>query len=362
MVDAAAELEARRIDLQDNLMSLPMMAWLNARFRTASVAAVNLVSLAGWWATGNSDRLRKRFPALNAYQARVRRRALQGVESAARAYATMSWARVAVLTLVLLALIGAIDMTLGHLPSFKLIYVLPIWLAARLGGAGAGFFSMLLVGVILTFTDSQLSPTPHSEALDFAVRFAGLGGFLISVLHVEGALRHARQMATMDPLTGLANRATVEETARTAIERCNGRANCLHVAIVDCDQFKELNDRNGHAFGDHALKVLARRLVAGSKGIGAVGRLGGDEFVVLFHDVERAQAESALARVNLNFKRIMASLGVSTSISFGVATCGSDGTTFDELCRAADERMFARKRTRQAAVWVAEHAADRIAS
>lgn len=362
LADTNTELEARLIDLQDDLMSRPAIAWLTARFRTATIAAVNLASLAGWWFSAMSDRLRKRFPAWDAYQARVRRRALLGVESAAKAYATMSWARVSVLTVLLLALIATIDMALGYLPSFKLIYVLPIWLAARLGGAGSGLFSMLLVGAVLTYTDAQLGPSSASNALEFAVRFIGLGGFLISVLHVESALRHARQMATLDPLTGLVNRATVEDMARDAISRCNGKPNCLHVAIIDCDRFKELNDRNGHAFGDHALKVLARRLTAGVKGLGAVGRLGGDEFVVLFHDVERGQAETALAKTNLNFKRIMASLGVSSSISFGVATCGSDGTDFDELCRVADERMFARKRTRQAAVWMSEQSSERLAS
>jgi len=132
--------------------------------------------------------------------------------------------------------------------------------------------------------------------------------------------------------------------------------------MADCDQFKVLNDQNGHAFGDHALKVLARRLVAVTRDIGAVGRMGGDEFVVLFSDVERGEAETAMEKSNIAFKRVMASLGVSTSISFGIATLGADGNDFDSLCRAADERMYSRKRTRQAAVWVADGELERRAS
>lgn len=360
--EALESLQASWINFRDRLCGNPVCAWVSARFRAASLVALHLASLAGWWFGGRTERIRAKYPALGSYEAKIRRRALLGVASAARAYSTMTWARVALLTVTLVAAIGTVDLMLGSLVSFRLIYVLPIWLAARLGGGTAGFFSMLLVGTLLTFTDSQIGPgETDAIALNFALRWIGLGAFLITVLHVEGALQHARQLATHDPLTGLANRQTIQEMAQSAIAKCRGRANCLHVAIADCDQFKLLNDRNGHAFGDHALKVLARRLMTSTREIGAVGRLGGDEFVVLFLDVERGQAEAAMEKVNLAFRRVMASLETSTSISFGIATLGADGDDFESLCRTADERMFTRKRTRQAAVWVNEHAVDRRA-
>lgn len=357
------QIEANLIDIRDSFNSLKPVAWTASRFRAAALIALHLAAHAGWWMSGQTDRLRQKYPALDNYQARLRRKALRGVESAARAYSTISWARVTVFTALLVTVIATVDSMLGHLVSFRLLYVLPIWLAARLGGAGAGLFGMILVGSLLTFTDYQVFPGQEEfTPMNFAVRWAGLGTFLLIVLHVEGAFKIARQQATHDPLTGLANRESILAVAQTTIEACRNRTNCLHVAIADCDLFKTLNDQNGHAFGDHALKVLARRLVAGTRDIGAVGRIGGDEFVVLFYDVERGQAEAAMEKVNLTFKRVMASLGASTSISFGVATLGADGHDFDALCRVADDRMYARKRTRQAAVWMAEGALERRAS
>lgn len=363
-VDLALDnVEARWIDLKDKVASWPVSAWLAAKFRTGALVSLHLVSLAGWWASDKAGHLRRRFPLVDRFEACIRRRALSGFQNAAQAYTSMSWVHVAALTALLLAGIATVDLMLGYLVSFRLLYVLPIWLAARLGGAGAGTFAMLMVGALLTYTDSQLEVGPQSSfAMDFAVRWIGLGGFLLTVLHVEGALRHARQQATHDPLTGLANRTTIESLAKAAIDACTGEPDCLHVAVADCDRFKLLNDQGGHAFGDHALKVLARRLQAIVRDAGTVGRIGGDEFIVLFQGVDRNQAGAIMEKANQAFRQVMASLDADSSISFGIATLGPDGKDFGELCRTADERMFARKRTRQAAIWVADHTYDRRAS
>ena len=276
--------------------------------------------------------------------AKSRRAAWQIANAASKAYTNMTWARVSAATVLLLALIFSVDIFTGQVVAFRLIYVLPIWLAARLGGTGAGVFAMVLVGLLGSLTDAQLGNDSADQAMNFFVRWIGLGGILITILHVESALKLAIQKATHDPLTGLANRHTIQSMAEQVLVRSKDQLGSIHVAVIDCDNFKKLNDANGHAFGDHALKVLARRLEWATKETGSVARLGGDEFLVVFEGVSRSEAKATLDKANNGYRKIMASLGCKTSMSFGLATYAADGESLSELCRVADERMYDNKK------------------
>lgn len=295
--------------------------------------------------------------------AKARRALWNAGNFASSVYTNMTWARVALATVVLLAAIFTLDLWTGQVVAFRLMYVLPIWLAARLGGTGAGVFAMALVGSLSTFTDAQFSVDSANYAMNFFVRWIGLGGVLITILHVESALKIARQQATSDPLTGLANRQTIHDKAEQTLARRKGQAGTVHVAIVDCDNFKRLNDANGHAFGDHALKVLSRRLEWATKETGSVARLGGDEFLVIFEGVTRAEANASLSKANNGYRKIMASLGCKATMSFGLATYNVDGDTLSELCRVADERMYEGKKSMRranlAVVQARAHASQR---
>ncbi len=307
-------------------------------------------------AVDRMHRFQAKFPRAAQLGLRLRRIVQGYAVRAARAYTSMSWARVAVLTVLLLSLLFAVDSMTGHLSAFTIIYMLPIWLAARLAGGAAGCFAMVLVGTLMSLTDAGGVPMTQDEAvLTFAIRWIGLGGFLISILHIENALKTARQQASHDPLTGLVNRTSIEAAANAAIARCGGDGR-IHVGVLDCDDFKALNDTNGHAFGDHALRVLARRLESVVKDKGQIGRMGGDEFVVLFQNISAKDARHLLEKAHSGYRRILASLGCSAGISYGLATCGKDGDSFERLTRVADERMYARKRAATAKAVVAVEA------
>jgi diguanylate cyclase (GGDEF)-like protein len=294
------------------------------------------------------DWLKDRLPWLDLVDQKVRRLAFGKTAEALEACSNFCFAKTAVLTLLLFALIFAVDVLTGQLVSFRLVYAMPIWLAARLAGGGAGFFAMLVAGMLLSFTDPLYSTgTETSPVMTFAVRWIVLGGFLISVIHLENALQNARRQATHDPLTGLMNRAALEPWAEAAIAHNDGKHPFL-VAVLDCDDFKDLNDKNGHSFGDFALRMLARKLEGAFRGSGKIGRLGGDEFVVMFQGTETSEARLMLEKANQGFKKHLAALGSPVSISYGLAALGEDGHTFDQLLRVADERMYYRKRCRGA--------------
>ena len=91
-------------------------------------------------------------------------------------------------------------------------------------------------------------------------------------------------MANHDPLTGLANRALLNDRLAQAALHARRYDRRFTVAFIDVDDFKSVNDTLGHDAGDQLLKIIADRIVHSVRATDTVGRLGGDEFVVLLTD------------------------------------------------------------------------------
>lgn len=161
-------------------------------------------------------------------------------------------------------------------------------------------------------------------------------------LEIERKLHHA---STHDALTGLSNRALVEE-ARSALER---RSDPFAVVIADVDGLKSVNDRHGHEAGD-ALIVAAgdamRQAVTQSDDI--VARLGGDEFALLLIDATQQRLDAAIAAVRAYVTQNAAHASPVLALSVGGAI-RSGGETLARVMRRADEAMYRDKMARRAA-------------
>lgn len=98
---------------------------------------------------------------------------------------------------------------------------------------------------------------------------------------MEVSLRQEHQLASTDPLTGIANRLVFEQRMIQACERVlqDDTETCL--LVLDIDRFKHINDRFGHAAGDRALRIVAEQLKAGLRPDDLLARYGGEEFVVV---------------------------------------------------------------------------------
>ncbi|WP_428374745.1 EAL domain-containing protein [Lichenicoccus sp.] len=150
------------------------------------------------------------------------------------------------------------------------------------------------------------------------------------------------RLSAYDPLTGLANRRTIE----AHLERW--RVEALHpvaaLLSVDIDRFKTINDTFGHAGGDEILIQTAARLRHAAPAGSIVGRLGGDEFVILWEGAGPQEAERlALALVQeLAQPIVLQGQGRHVNTSIGVASAAAAGP--DVLMRQADAAMYAAKR------------------
>lgn len=104
-----------------------------------------------------------------------------------------------------------------------------------------------------------------------------------------------REMAFHDPLTGLANRALLDDRLKLAIANAERHGDLLGVVFLDMDDFKPVNDTYGHDVGDRVLKVIAERLANQVRHEDTVARMGGDEFLVLLPRVSEPDALQGIA-------------------------------------------------------------------
>src|SRR5262249_48402908 len=108
--------------------------------------------------------------------------------------------------------------------------------------------------------------------------------WLASWLALRDQQARLREAAFTDPLTGAFNRRYFDHFIQVALAPAAARRQSLTVLVFDLDDFKQFNDRHGHARGDEILRETVRLLRSVIRPSDKVCRLGGDEFVVVFHE------------------------------------------------------------------------------
>jgi diguanylate cyclase (GGDEF)-like protein/PAS domain S-box-containing protein len=154
-----------------------------------------------------------------------------------------------------------------------------------------------------------------------------------------------RQLAFFDPLTGLANRALLENRLGSALAAAQETDGLVGVIYMDLDDFKPVNDTHGHSVGDRVLQILAERMVNCVRDTDTIARVGGDEFVALFPDITEEDDLRAKARVMADCIKSPIALdgrAIRVSVSVGLAIYRQGEHHSDLICRA-DHAMYRAK-------------------
>ncbi|MZQ82228.1 diguanylate cyclase [Paenibacillus sp. 5J-6] len=173
--------------------------------------------------------------------------------------------------------------------------------------------------------------------------------------------RKYRHLAYHDPLTGLLNRAAVQEHANRKIAAGEPFA----LILIDLDNFKTVNDTYGHLIGDDYLKHIADLLERHAKPGDIAGRIGGDEFVLLM-PIDLAQmsvyeeAHSRLFPLSVNPFLFNQKI-IPVSFSAGVSLFADNASDLTGLLQKADEAMYEVKRNGKNAIAVAANGVSRMA-
>jgi len=152
-----------------------------------------------------------------------------------------------------------------------------------------------------------------------------------------------RRLATIDVLTGLANRAAFDTRRSEMVSMAERTGQLLLLLMIDLDRFKEVNDELGHHAGDVLLQQTARRIREVSRESDYIARLGGDEFALLhLHPPSPASggvlAEKLLTELAQPF--LISGREVKISASIGIAVCPVDATVPDSLLKKADLALY----------------------
>lgn len=152
-----------------------------------------------------------------------------------------------------------------------------------------------------------------------------------------------RKLSSLDVLTGLLNRRAFEADIRLQMKQASGEASAF--LFLDFDDFKIINDTNGHAAGDAALKAVAQTLESLKRGSDLAARLGGDELALWLSGSDARGVEHFLMRLSDRLTaKVAGSLGFPVGLSIGVAIWSSSGgEDLPQLMARADKALYAAK-------------------
>ena len=247
------------------------------------------------------------------------------------------------LSVILIALLDY--QTESHL-SFSIFYLAPVAACAWCGGFSHGTLVSLGASAAWHSTDLYEDPAlPAAVRLwNMVIRFGCLVLISSLVARLHAGILRERRLARTDALTGAANGRTFYETAAVEADRARRSARPLTLAYFDLDNFKQLNDRQGHAAGDAALQAVVQTIQLHLRGSDLLARLGGDEFALLLPETDAEGAATLLARLQERLAQEMARKGWPVGVSIGAVTFPLPRWDVDLMIQRVDALMYSAKK------------------
>jgi diguanylate cyclase (GGDEF)-like protein len=181
-----------------------------------------------------------------------------------------------------------------------------------------------------------------SEALLFTISIA----FILMAMAKERAAFIHKSAAMLDPLTGVWNRRGLLIENEPFFQGSGRPVSEAAVLLIDLDNFKSINDRFGHAFGDRVLQMFAATACRAIRSSDFVGRLGGEEFAVVLHGLARERAPAVAERIRNAFAaeaEVIEGQNVGATVSIGLAVHDGSAIAFTELLWKADRALYRAK-------------------
>lgn len=244
----------------------------------------------------------------------------------------------------LVSAIATLDWATGTAISVGLLHALAIitvtWLGSRRNGLLVSGLAAAETLAAAVWADGALT---LPALLNSGTRFGVLVVVTILVATLRDALVEQRQLATVDALTGSLNRRAFGLVAERERLRAGRNGSAITVAYFDLDDFKTINDEQGHATGDRLLRVFAASVRAGIRSTDVLGRTGGDEFVLLLPETDAREAVVVVDRVRRILAELCKSEGTTLTASTGIATYRFPPSTIEAMIAGADELMYQAK-------------------
>lgn len=226
--------------------------------------------------------------------------------------------------------------------AFASAAIIPVVAVAWIAGYMGGFVFSLLAAIMWVSTDLLLErqfSEPWIPYVNGLTRLATYGFVAFLTTRVRTLMAQTQEMASHDALTGLLNRRAFFEAGEAEVMRSRRYMHPLAVAFLDLDDFKRLNDSQGHKAGDLALKAVAGALRGQLRTTDRIARLGGDEFAVLLPEVTYQAASETGNKLAAAINAALASFPPA-SVSVGIAWFESAAPGFPAILETADALMY----------------------
>jgi diguanylate cyclase (GGDEF)-like protein len=260
----------------------------------------------------------------------------------------LSPAAATVVSVVLMACVAVGDDVTGPDVAFTLLYLGPIGFATWFVSLRAGLVVSVASAVASFAVDLSTRRIPLPAAIlawNLAVQLGVFLALVALLAALKTRLEGEQLLARTDPLTLVANRRAFLEQAAVEIERARRTGRPVTVAYLDCDDFKVINDRFGHAQGDALLSLVAGTLRGGTRSMDVVARLGGDEFGLLLVDTDGPTAAALVDRLRTAVQASIADRGWIVTFSVGACTFVEPPLSVDDMLLHADRLMYEAKRS-----------------
>jgi diguanylate cyclase (GGDEF)-like protein len=162
-------------------------------------------------------------------------------------------------------------------------------------------------------------------------------------LSIKKQADQLRRLSNLDSLTSVANRRHFFELAEREFSRIRRYNREMSIMMLDIDNFKNINDSNGHATGDKVIIALVQLASAKLRHLDAIGRLGGEEFAILMPETAIKEAMIVAERLRKSIETEMSSDVPSITISIGVSPVIAEDKSFETALARADAALYQAK-------------------
>lgn len=248
-------------------------------------------------------------------------------------------------SLLLLGLVALLDYQASEELSLILFYLIPIGIAAWYGSGWLGLLVATIAGIALVANEligvPQLyTPTLYWNSMVRMMLFL-IVAYLLSSLRQQ--LLEVSIQACTDSLTGLFNRRYLYERIRGEMQRARRYNHPLTLICIDVDDFKNINDQQGHVFGDTVLRAAGELLHGHIRQTDIPSRTGGDEFAVLLIETGPDEGREAAEKLQRALRTRMKALGPEITFSIGVVTFLEPPRDINQMFRLADVQLYLAK-------------------
>jgi diguanylate cyclase (GGDEF)-like protein len=212
-------------------------------------------------------------------------------------------------------------------------------------GLSASFGFGAPQGAVLVVLPTETAAREGRNIAEIVQAFAELAE--LCVIHAQ-RLHQVERHSDDDALTSCLTRRAIERSLSGELARSNRTHAPFSIAFLDIDDFKRINDEEGHIRGDAVLSAVGGALRHASRATDSVGRYGGDEFLVVMPATDAGAASAACDRLAAGVAVALAEAALpKLRLSYGIATW-APGHGATELIEQADRAMFEAKRSRRA--------------